>query len=252
MSSNDPRDPRTGAAVGPERVVVVHDETVVVPERTVVVPDAPAPPLAPVRRRRLPPVGSNTALWVIGFLVALLVIVAVFVWALAPNDEGATGAAPGPTVTPPVDIIQPDSGVARGLALAAPEETRTHTVNVAGDQDLLALATTAGAVDSFGGAPVTADGVEVTQLLGDNAFEVTNPSGSTMVVYLPYGIPNEVFVTIGQEITFVGSLSPTPEDLTTTSDAATATAAAGEGAYIIAVPESVHVVPPSAADTAAA
>jgi hypothetical protein len=247
MSSNDPRDPRSSAAVEPERVVVVNDETVVVPERTVVVPDAPPSP-APRRRR---PVGSNTALWVIGFLVALLVIVAVFVWALAPNDEGAA-PTPGPGVTPPVDTIEPDSGVARGLALPAPEELRTHTVNVAGDQDLLALATTAGAVDGFGGAPVTADGVEVTQLLGDHAFEVQNLSGSTMVVYLPYGVPNDVFVTIGQQLTFVGSLSPTPEDLTTIADATAATAAAAQGAYIIAVPESVHVVPPSAADTTAA
>jgi hypothetical protein len=247
MSSNDPRDPRSGAAVQPERVVVV-DDTGVVPERTVVVPDAPPPP-AP--RRRLPPVGSNTALWVIGFLVALLVIVAVFVWALAPNHEGAT-PAPAPGVTPPTDTIEAGSDVARGLTLPAPEELRTHTVNVAGDQDLLALATTAGAVDSFGGAPVTADGVEVTQLLGDRAFEVQNPTGSTMVVYLPYGVPEDVFVTIGQELTFVGSLSPTPEDLTTIADSSAATAAAGEGAYIIAVPESVHVVPPSASDAAAA
>jgi hypothetical protein len=247
MSSNDPRDPRSGAAVQPERVVVVDGEPVVVPDRTVVVPDAPP---APAPRRRLPPMGSNTALWVIGFVVALLVIVAVFVWALAPNDEGAT-PAPGP-VTPPTDTIEPGSAVAIGLALPAPEDLRTHTVNVAGDQDLLALATTAGAVDSFGGATVTADGVEVTQLLGDRAFEVQNPTGSTMVVYLPYGVPDDVFVTIGQQLTFVGSLSPTPEDLTTIADSTAATAAAADGAYIIAVPESVHVVPPSAADAAAA
>ena len=144
MSSNDPRDPRTGAAVGPEKVVVVRDETVRIPEHTVVVPDAPpAPP--PARRRRLVPPGSNTALWVIGFLVALVAIVAVFVWALAPDDA----ATPGPDVTPVSDSITPDSGVSRGLAIAAPDELRTHTVNVDGDQDLLALSTTAGAADSL-------------------------------------------------------------------------------------------------------
>jgi hypothetical protein len=251
MSTNDPSDPRTGAAVEPEKVVVVHDETVVVPDRTVVIPEAPAaapPPASPAApRRRLVPVGSNTALWVIGFLVVLLVVIALFVWALAPGEDGVAG--PGPDVTPPVaDTIEPDTNVSRGLALAAPADLRTHTVNVAGDQDLLSLATTAGAVDSFGGAPVTADGVEVTELLGDRAFEVANPAGATMVVYLPYGIPNEVFVTLGQELTFVGSVSPTPEDLTTTADATAATAAAGEGAYVIAVPESVHVPAPSKAD----
>lgn len=247
MSSNDPRDPRTGAAVEPEKVVVVRDETVRIPEHTVVVPDAPpAPP--PARRRRLVPPGSNTALWVIGFLVALVAIVAVFVWALAPDDA----ATPGPDVTPVSDSITPDSGVSRGLAIAAPDELRTHTVNVDGDQDLLALSTTAGAADAFAGAPVTADGVEVTQLFGERAFEVANPSGATMVVYLSYGIQDDVFVTIGQELTFVGSVSPTPEDLTTIADASAATAAAGQGAYIIAVPESVHVIPPSAADETAA
>ena len=73
-----------------------------------------------------------------------------------------------------------------------------------------------------------------------------------MVVYLSYGIQDDVFVTIGQELTFVGSVSPTPEDLTMIADASAATAAAGEGAYIIAVPESVHVIPPSAADETAA
>ena len=249
MSSYEPRDPRNGSTVEPEPVVVVHDDPVRSPDRTVVIPDAPAsaPPRAP--RRRLVPPGSNTALWVIGFLVALAVIVAVFVWALAPGDEDAGDL--GPEITPVSDTITPDSGVARGLAIAAPDELRTHTVNVAGDQDLLALATTSGAADGFGGAPVTADGVEVTQLLGERAFEVANPSGATMVIYLPYGIQDDVFVTIGQELTFVGSVSPTPEDLTTIADASAATAAAGEGAYIIAVPESVHVIPPSAADETA-
>ena len=244
MSSFDPRDPRTGAAVQPENVVVVRDETVRIPEHTVVVPDAPP---ATRRRRQLVPPGSNTALWVIGFLVALVAIVAVFVWALAPDD-----AAAPPDVTPVSDSITPDSGVSRGLAIAAPDELRTHTVNVAGDQDLLALSTTAGTADGFGGAPVTADGVEVTQLFGERAFEVANTSGATMVVYLPYGIQDDVFVTLGEQLTFVGSVSPTPEDLTTVADASAATAAAGEGAYIIAVPESVHVVAPSAADETAA
>ena len=251
MSSNDPRDPRLGAALEPEKVVVVRDETVVVPDRTLVVPEASPPPPSAAPRRRIGPVGSNTALWVIGFLVALIVVVAVFIWALAPGDDGAAG--PGDVSAPPVtDTSEPDSGIARGLALAAPDEFRTHTINVAGDQDLLALATTAGAVDTFGGAPVTADGVEVTQLFGERAFEVANPAGGTMVVYLPYATPGEEFVTLGQEITFVGSVSPSPEDLTTVADATAATAAAGEGAYIIAVPESVHILPPSAADATAA
>jgi hypothetical protein len=242
MSSTDPRDPRRGTAVDPEKVVVVRDPTVVAPGRTVVVPEAGPPD---VRRRRLGLVGSNTALWAIGVFVVLIAVVAVFVWALAPDENAAVG--PGPAVTPPVtDTSQPGSNVARGLALPAPDEIRTHTVNVAGDLDLLALATAAGAVDTYGGAPVTADGVEVTQLLGDRAFEVGNPAGGTMVVFLPYGIPNQVVVTLAQHITFVGSVSPTSEDLTSLAPSAAA-AAAADGAYIIAVPESVHVLPPSAA-----
>jgi hypothetical protein len=250
MSSTDPRDPRTGTAVDPDQVVVVHDQTVVAPGRTVVVPEAAPPPRPVVRRRRLGPVGSNTALWVIGFLVVLIAVVAIFVWALAPDENGAV--PPGPAITPPVtDTIEPGSNVARALALPAPDETRTHTVNVAGDLDLLGLATAAGAVDSYGGAPVTADGVEVTQLLGDRAFEVSSPAGGTMVVFLPYGVPDQVFVTLAQHITFVGSVSPTSEDLAYLAPSA-ATAAAADGAYIIAVPESVHVLPPSAADETAA
>jgi hypothetical protein len=228
------RDHRTGGAVGTERLVVVPEA------RTVVVPEA-----APPARRRLGSVGSNTAVWVIGFIVAVVVAVALFLWAISPQDADQLG----PT-SAPVDTVEPDTGVARGLALAAPEETRTKTVNVGGDQDLLALATVAGAVDRFGGAPVTADGVEVTDLFGDRAFEVANPAGDTMVAYLPYGIPGDVFVTLGQKLTFVGSLSPSSEDVATVAGGPAATAAAADGAYIIAVPESVHVVPPSGADAA--
>jgi hypothetical protein len=237
-----PRDPRRGTGVETERLVVIP------PGRTIVVPEASSPAPAPSARPRFVPVGSSTAVWVIGFLVAVAIAVAIFIWAIAPQDNGADEL--GPTATPATDTVEPGTDVARGLALAAPEETRTKTVNVRGDQDLLALATVAGSVDGFGGAPVTADGVEVKELLGDRAFEVANPAGSTMVVYLPYGIPGDVFVTLGQELTFVGSVSPTSEDLTTVAGASAATAAAGEGAYIIAVPESVHIVPPSAADAA--
>jgi hypothetical protein len=99
---------------------------------------------------------------------------------------------------------------------------------------------------------VTADGVEVTQLLGDRAFEVSNGAGGTMVVYLPYGIPNQVFVTLAQHVTFVGSVSPTPDDLTTFAGSSATAAATPDGAYIIAVPESIHVPGPSLADQAAA
>ncbi len=239
MTEDIPRDQRTGAAVETERLVVVP------PGRTIVVPDAPRSGPAASARGRGISVGSDLAPWLIGFFVALGIAVAVFIWAVAPKDQQASRIA-----TPVTDTIEPDTNVARGLALATPEATRTKTVNVNGGQDLLKLATDAGSVDGFGGAPVTADGVEVTQLLGDRAFEVANPAGSTMVVYLPYGIPSDVFVTLGQELTFVGSLSPSSEDLTTVAGASAATAAAGEGAYIVAVPESVHVVPPSAADAA--
>jgi hypothetical protein len=222
--------------------------TAVDTQRIVVVPEAAPPGPAPSRRRGPRPVGSTTAVWVIGFIVVALVAVAIFLWAIGPLGGGAERLGPRPA--PAADTVEPGTNVARGLALAAPERTRTKTLNVGGDLDLLALATVADAVDGFGGAPVTADGVEVTRLLGDKAFEVANRAGSSMVVYLPYGIPGDVFVTLGQRLTFVGSLSPSSEDLVTIAGASAATAAAGEGAYIIAVPESVHVVPPSAADEA--
>jgi len=245
MSSTDPRDPRTGTAVDPDQVIVVHDRPVVTPGHTVVVPDA-APPPPVVQRRRRFRVGDNTALWVMAFLVAIIVIAAIVVWVLAPN-----GAEPA--TTPPVtDTIQPVTGVASGLALPAPDALRTHTVNVAGDQDLLALAITPGAIATYAGAPVTADGVEVTQLLGDRAFEVSNGAGGTMVVYLPYGIPDQVFVTLAQHVTFVGSVSPTPDDLTAFAGSSAAAAATPDGAYIIAVPESIHIPGPSLNDQAAA
>ena len=199
-----------------------------------------------VQRRRRFRVGDNTALWVMAFLVAIIVIAAIVVWVLAPN-----GAEPA--TTPPVtDTIQPVTGVASGLALPAPDALRTHTVNVAGDQDLLALAITPGALATYAGAPVTADGVEVTQLLGDRAFEVSNGAGGTMVVYLPYGIPDQVFVTLAQHVTFVGSVSPTPDDLTAFAGSSATAAATPDGAYIIAVPESIHIPGPSLADQAAA
>ena len=139
-----------------------------------------------------------------------------------------------------------------GRLVHAPDALRTHTLNVAGDQDLLALATSPGALATSTGAPVTADGVEVTQLLGDRAFEVSNGAGGTMVVYLPYVISNQVVVTLAQHLTFVGSVSATPEDLTAFAGSSAATAATPDGAYIIAVPESIHVPGPSLADQAAA
>jgi hypothetical protein len=245
MSTTDPRDPRTGTAVDPDQVIDVHDRPVVTPGHTVVVPDA-APPPPVVQRRRRFRVGDNTALWVMAFLVAIIVIAAIVVWVLAPN-----GAEPA--TTPPVtDTIQPVTGVASGLALPAPDALRTHTVNVAGDQDLLALAITPGALATYAGAPVTADGVEVTQLLGDRAFEVSNGAGGTMVVYLPYGIPDQVFVTLAQHVTFVGSVSPTPDDLTAFAGSSATAAATPDGAYIIAVPESIHIPGPSLNDQAAA
>jgi hypothetical protein len=179
--------------------------------------------------------------------VVIIAIAAVFVWAIAPHNVPETGATP-----PVTDTIQPISGVARDLALPAPDALRTHTVNVAGDQDLLQLATSPGAAASYAGAPVTADGVEVTQLLGDRAFEVSNGAGGTMVVYLPYGLPDQVFVTLAQHVTFVGSVSPTPDDLTAFAGSSAAAAATPDGAYIIAVPESIHVPGPSLADQAAA
>ncbi len=238
MSEDIPRDRRVAAAETERLVVVPGDRAVVVPQ---------AAPLRPATWP-LPRAGfrSNMALWVLGALVASGVALAIIIWALAPKGAvRQTGVA-----TPVSDTVEPGTDVARGLALAAPEGIRTKTVNLRGDEDLLDLATGAGAVDRFGGAPVTADGVEVTELLGDRAFEVGDPAGNTMVVYLPYGVPGDVFVTLGQKLTFVGSLSPTSEDLTTIAGATAATAAAGEGAYIVAVPESVHVVPLSAADAA--
>ncbi|MEP6477637.1 MAG: hypothetical protein ABJC60_10225 [Actinomycetota bacterium] len=239
MTDHTPRDPRTDVGVDTERLVVVPDE------RTVLVPDA-------TRRqstvRRTTAVGSDAAIWAIGLLVGVLAAAAIFVWAVAPSNDRVSEASS--SATPVTDTVAPDSDVARGLALAAPEGTRTDTLNINGDQDLLVLATAADAVDRFAGAPVTADGVEVTKLLGDRAFEVSNHHGSTMVVYLPYGIPGDVFITLRQEVTFVGSLSPISGDLTAIAGASAAAAAAGEGAYVIAVPESVHVVPPSSADAA--
>ena len=245
MSTSNPRDPWM-SATGTEPIIVVRDETVVESDRPVVVPDAldETPPLL----RRPWTMDPIVGIAAVVFLVLLLAVIALYVRELGP-DLRATGRE----VTSPVtDTIEPDTDVSRALSLAAPTDMRTHTINVSGDQDLLALATTAGAVDSFGGASVTADGVEVTQILGERAFEVANPSGATMVVYLPYGEPDDVFVTVGQELTFVGSVSPTSEDLTAIADAGAATAAAGQGAYIIAVPESVHIVEPSAADAAQA
>jgi hypothetical protein len=205
-------------------------------EQVVRVPEAePTEVHEPPRRwpGRLP----DNAPWVILFVVG--VIVALVLVALLLGGERGESGEPGGVrsgaqeelaITP--TVTEPDL-----------EAVRTHTVNVDVGQDVLAMAATSPAsLAPYFGAPITADGVTVTDVFGAEAFVITSPAGGKMVVYVPpQGEIDLVLVSPGQEITFQGTLFPVREDFAFLVGTA-APKAQSTGAYLYAVPETIHEV----------
>jgi hypothetical protein len=212
-------------------------------ERIIRIPEAEQPPAAPPRRepvRRRIVTRSRTP-WIVAFALVLVAALGLFAIVLAPQDAPPM-AAPGPTVAD--GLTTPLAGTA--LALPAPDALRTHTVNAAGDSDLLALSQSGlGSVARFDGAPVTADGVTVGTAFSDTVFSVTSPTGGELVVLVPSTVATRDLLVLAEneEVVFNGTLMPVPDDLGEFIGPEAAAVAARTGSYIVAVPENIRVIP---------
>lgn len=190
-------------------------------------------PEADHTHRRRPSLTASIAPWMIFFAVGLIAAIALFALLLTrdPTGEGTPPTAEG-----------------RSSINATPNEPeletfRTQTVNVDRGQDVMALAANPSSLVPFFGAPITADGVVVSEVFGPEAFTVTSPTGVEMLVYVAkQGEPEFVAVTPGQEITFLGTLMPVRDDFDYLVGPAAAPAARPVGAYLYAVPQTIRVV----------
>jgi hypothetical protein len=190
-------------------------------------------PEADRTHRRRTSLTASIAPWMIFFAVGLIAAIALFALLLTrdPTGEGTPPTAEG-----------------RSSINATPNEPeletfRTQTVNVDRGQDVMALAANPSSLVPFFGAPITADGVVVSEVFGPEAFTVTSPTGVEMLVYVAkQGEPEFVAVTPGQEITFLGTLMPVRDDFDYLVGPAAAPAARPVGAYLYAVPQTIRVV----------
>jgi hypothetical protein len=212
-------------------MIRVDDKTVdpVDTEHVVHVPETEAPETqeAPRRRSRIP----DNAPWLILFAVGIIAAM-VLVAMLLTGDRSTTrsGVQDELSITP--TVTEPDL-----------DAVRTHTVNVDAGQDVLSMADTSPtSLAQYYGAPITADGVTVTDVFGAQAFTVTSPAGGEMVVYVPpQGEIDLVLVSPGQEVTFQGTLFPVRDDFEFLVGTA-ASSAQPVGAYLYAVPDTIHEV----------
>jgi hypothetical protein len=184
--------------------------------------------------RRRTGLSTSVAAWVIVFVLGMVVLISLFAVVLTRDPSGDE--------TPP-------TAEGRSSINATPNEPeletlRTQTVNVDGDQDVLAMAASSPtSLAPFFGAPITADGVVVSEVFAPDAFTVASPDGAEMLVYVAtQDEPDFVAVSPGQEITFLGTLMPVRGDFEFLVGPAAAPAARPAGAYLSAVPQTIRVV----------
>jgi len=231
----------------PTRVDAPTERVVRVPEATspeATSPEATSGELHPAPEREAGPlVTRSRAPWVAALALAMLAAVTLLALVIAPDLDAVPERSTGAGAEAP---LVPEGS---GLTLRTPDTLRTHTVNAAGDQDLLALS--ASGVDSlerFEGAPVTADGVTVATAYSETVFTVSSPTGGQLVVLVPYEAGTRVLTLAENEgLTFNGTLMPVLDDFGEFAGAEAGAVATGTGSYILAVPETIAVVP--AADT---
>jgi hypothetical protein len=210
------------------------------PEIVVYIPEAEerqeAAPTV-VEERPLPWIERKEAPWVV--VAGAIALIALL--ALLPTRTIEVSAAPQPgRATTGVD---PNAPTWAALAVPVPESLRTHTANVNGSVDVLAVAAPGpGAAQSFVGAVTTADGPMVQQIFGDQAFFISSPTGATLVAFLPYQAGDALIVSPGREVTFVGTLMPVPDDFTAMVGPEAASIGASTGVYVRVVPETLRIV----------
>jgi hypothetical protein len=196
-------------------------------ERIVVV-DRPLPPRIPWYERK-------EALWVILGVAALLIAVL----ALAPGSTTIDVVA-SPEGDGGIANVDSDAPTWAALSIPVPESYRTHTANVWGSIDVLAVADFGpGAADIYVGSVTTGDGPLVEQLFGDQAFAIASPTGATIVAFMPYqaGVVPE----FGQQVTFVGTLMPVPDDFAAMVGSEAASIGSRTDVYVTVVPETLSI-----------
>lgn len=184
-------------------------------------------PVAWIERREAP--------WVI---VAVAVALIAILLLLQPKTTEVSAVPEGGRPTTGVD---PDAPSWAALSVPVPESYRTHTANVNVSVDVLAVAEL-GAAQSFVGSVTTADGPMVQQLFSDLAFSISSPTGATVVAFMPYQAGDAPIVDPGQELTFVGTLMPVPDDFAVMVGTEAASIGARTGVYVRVVPETLRIV----------
>jgi hypothetical protein len=208
------------------------------PELVVHIPEAEERPQAPptvVEDRPAPWFERREALWVV--LAAAVALIALLLF-LQPRTIAVSAAPEGGT-----NAVGPDAPPWAALSVPVPESYRTHTANVDGDVDVLAVAQL-GAAQSYVGSVTTADGPMIQQIFSDQAFSISSPTGATVVAFLPYQVGNAPIVELGQEVTFVGTLMPVPDDFVVMVGTEAASIGVRTGVYVNVVPETLGIVTP--------
>ena len=98
-----------------------------------------------------------------------------------------------------------------GMSVPVPESYRTHTASVDGGIDALAIAEL-GAAQRHVGSVATADGPTIRRVFSDHAFSFSSPTGATVVAFLPYQAVDAATLARGEELIFIGTLMPVPDD----------------------------------------
>jgi hypothetical protein len=220
----------------PETIVRIPEAPEHTPERISQEPTV-------VEERAVPWFQRREAPWIVGaVLIGLIGLLLVLLQ--SPTTQVSAVPEPGPATT----AIDPDAPPWTALSLPVPESLRTHTVNVSGSVDTIAVAAPSpGAAQLFVGSVTTADGPTVQQLFGDHAFSLTSstsPTGTPIIAFIPYQAGDALIVDPGQEVTFVGTLMPVPEDFSAMVGADAAWIAIRTGVYVRVVPETLRIVTP--------
>ncbi len=129
------------------------------------------------------------------------------------------------------------------MSVPVPESYRTHTASVDGGVDALAIAEL-GAARSYVGSVATADGPRIQQIFSDHAFSFSSPTGATVVAFLPYQTVNASILARGEELIFIGTLMPVPDDFDAMVGAEAASVGGRTGVFVSVVPETLGIVTP--------
>jgi hypothetical protein len=224
MASED----RPRSLVDQQPEILVH-----VPE---VAEHAQAPPTV-VEGRPTPWIERREAPWIV--LAAAVALIAVLFLLRDTTTEIGTVPDGGGGTTAADRNIPPWEA----LALPIPESYRTHTANVNGSLDVIEVANLGpGAAQVLVGSVTTADGPTVQQIFGEHAFSIISPSGATLVAFLPYDAGDAPIGDPGQEVTFVGTLMPVPDDFAAMIGPEAASIGTVTGVYVRVIPETLRIV----------